>query len=164
MKKLNLKIVLNNSLESICKVNGKNLNYKKNKFGCVETVIENDNEYSEIVIYNFREINCKFWFILEILFYIVSIFGIFDVKRDKKARSLSVRIKVRMEEDNNLKIVFNQFKDGGEAIRIDGDSTYEILDNRYYIDEEALKKFKILKIAKIFAFIIILVIAILLIL
>lgn len=153
MGKLNLKIIPNGVEDTICYVNGSRITDKKNKFGYLEEIIENDNDFNEIEILSFREINCKCWFFLEILFFIISIFGIFDVKKEKKGKSLKVKLKIQGNENVDLKLIFNPFESGKEATRVETNGSYQIMENNYYIDEKIVKKLKILRITKIMIFI-----------
>lgn len=149
MGKLNLKIIPNGVVDTICYVNGDRIIDKKNKLGYLEQVIENDNDFNEIEISSFREIDCKCWFLLEILFFIISIFGIFDVKKEKKGKSLKVKLKVQGNESADLKLIFNPFKIGEDAVKVETNGTYQIIENNYYIDEKIVKKLHILKVTKI---------------
>lgn len=153
MRKLNLKIIPNGVVDTTCCVNGNRIKNKINKFGYLEEIIENDNDFNEIEIGIFREINCKCWFLLEILFFIISIFGIFDVKKEKKGKSLKVKLKIQGNENVDLKLIFNPFESGKEAIRVETNGNCQVIENNYYIDEKIVKKLQILKITKIMIFI-----------
>lgn len=153
MGKLNLKIISGQLPDTICLVNGKRITDKRNKFGNIEETIENNNDFNEIEMVSFREINGKCWFFLEIILYFISIFGIFDVKKEKKGKSLKFKMKVQNSDNVDLKLIFNPFENGKEALRVESNGTYQIIENSYFIGEKIVKRLKTLKITKIMIFI-----------
>ncbi len=157
MGKLNLKIISGQLPDMIYLVNGKRITDKRNKFGNIEEIVENNNDFNEIEMVSFREINGKCWFFLEIILYFISIFGIFDVKKEKKGKSLKFKMKVQNSDNVDLKLIFNPFENGKEALRVESNGTYQIIENSYFIDEKIVKKLKTLKITKILIFILLVV-------
>lgn len=155
MSKVNLSVIDNKAYDNVILVNGSRFKYKKDKNRRLVGVIDCDNE-CEVEIYNWNEIKCKLWLIVELFFFIISIFGIFDIRRDKKGKTISFKAKFMSKDESNVKLGFNVFKDNTPAIKIDADCEMEILENRFYIDEQVVKRYKILKICKVLTFLLVL--------
>lgn len=156
MSKVNLSVVDNKAYDNVIVVNGNRFKYKKDKNRRLVGTVECNNE-CVVEIYNWNEIKCKLWIIVEIFFFIISIFGIFDVRRDKKGRTISFKAKFMSKDESNVKLGFNTFKEDTPAIKIDADCDMEIIENRFYIDKQVVKRYKILKICKLLTFLLVIV-------
>lgn len=156
MSKVNLSVVDNKAYDNVIVVNGDRFKYKKDKNRKLNGVIECDNE-CVIEIYNWNEINSKLWLIVELFFFIISVFGIFDVKRDKRGKSIDFKAKFKTKDINNISLGFNVFKEDTPAIRIDADCDIEVIENKFYIDKQVIKRYKILKLCKVFTFLLVIV-------
>ena len=162
MKKLNLKITGHPHLDTYFLVDGKSVKGKKNKFGNISKFVETDKNEVEIAIFNFDEMQGKLWFLTSFVFFIVSIFGLLDVRANKKCRLIDCKLKVKLDkEENDLNITYNQFENNGCAIHFESDSAVEVISNRYYINEDVKKRVKIMKWVKIVTVIVAIIILIL---
>ena len=154
MKKLNLKITNNTNLDAYFLINGKKPKFKKNQYGNYISVIETESDQVEIKIYEWNEYKSGLWLITSVIYFIVSIFGILDIKQDKRFRSIDCNFKIKLEdEENNLKLTYNAFKDNDIAIVHEGDCEVEVLNNKYYIDEQSKKRYKTVRLIKLFVMI-----------
>lgn len=150
MKRLNLKIASHSSIDSYFLVDGKRVKSKKDNFGKKCSIIETENDEVEIKIFDFDEMQGKLWFVSSLVFFIISIFGILDIKYKKNCRSIDCKLKVKLKDENNeLKISYNKFEDNGLAVNYDSDCEVEVESNRYYINQVSKKRFKIMKWVKI---------------
>ena len=156
MSKVNLSVVDNKAYDNVIVVNGDRFKYKKDKNRKLKGIVECDNE-CVIEIYNWNEINSKLWLIVELFFFIISVFGIFDIKRDKKGKSIDFKAKFKTKDINNISLGFNVFKEGTPAIKIDADCDIEVIENKFYIDKKVIKRYKILKLCKLFTFLLVIV-------
>ena len=150
MKQLNLKVNNNLNIDSYFLVDGKSVKGKKNQFGNTVKCIETDKEEIEISIFDFNEMQGKLWFLTSFIFFIISLFGLLDIKLNKKCRSIDCKLKVKLDKEiNNLNIQYGKFEDNGCAVNFESDCEVEVISNRYYINEKLVKRFKIMKWVKI---------------
>lgn len=164
MKKLNLKIASNLNIDAYFLVDGKSVKGKKNKFGSVVKCLETDKEEVEISIFDFNEMQGKLWFLTSFIFFIVSLFGLLDIRLNKNGKSIDCKLKVKLDKEiNDINIQYNKFEDNGSAVSFESDCEIEVISNRYYVNEKLKKRFKIMKWLKI-ATVLIAIIALILIL
>lgn len=157
MKKLDLKVSSHFVIDTCFLVDGKRLKSKKDNFGNACSLIETDNGDVEIEIFNWNEMQGKLWFLTSFIFYIISIFGLLDIKQNKSCRFINCKLKVKLKEENNLKIIYNKFQHNSKAINYEGNCEVEEISNIYYIDEICRKRFKIMKWVKIATFVLVIV-------
>ena len=154
MKRLILKIASHSSIDSYFLVDGKRVKSKKDNFGKKCSTIETENDEVEIKIFDFDEMQGKLCFVSSLVFFIISIFGILDIKYKKNCRSIDCKLKVKLKnEENQLKISYNKFEDNEAAVNCEGDCEVEVISNKYYINEVSKKRFKIMKWVKIAVFV-----------
>lgn len=150
MKKLNLKVNSNLNIDAYFLVDGKSVKGKKNKFGNTVKCLETDKEEVEISIFDFNEMQGKLWFLTSFIFFIISLFGLLDIRLNKNCRSIDCKLKVKLDKEvNEMNIRYNNFEDNGSAVNFEGDCEVEVISNRYYINEKLVKRFKIMKWVKI---------------
>lgn len=162
MNKVNLVVSSNKAYDNIVLVDGKRFKYKKNKNKDMVGVIETNNDKVEIEIFNWFEIKSKLWLIMELFFFVISIFGLFDVKKDKKGKKVNFKAVFKLKEDNNIRLSYGPLKDNVAPIRIDSNLDMEVIENKFIVDEVVVKRYKLLKLFKFLTFILIVGIAVLL--
>lgn len=150
MAKLELEFPAYNETLKTLTVNGKRPKLKKNKSGNHTCVFETQENIAQLSVYKSHYYFGKAWGLWWFIFYIVSIFGIFDIIEDKKC--LVVDCKFNIDLNNNTKAILKpvKFEDGGKFIEIECDSTVEELSNIQYRDKNAQKIQKRMKKVKIF--------------
>ena len=150
MKRLNLKITNNTSIDAYFLVDGAKPKFKKNEYGSYISVIETEKDEVEIKIYEWNEYKSSWWFLTSLLYFIISFFGIFDIRIDKRFRSVDCDFKIKLSsEENNLKLTYNGFKEDCAAILHDGNCEIEMISNKYYIDKKSKTRYKIMKWLKL---------------
>ena len=97
-----------------------------------------------------HEASGALWFLWAFFFFVIGCFGIFDPRYDSRCRAVEYKIKFDLNEQNNFKLIFNRFAEGGRAIECVRDCTALEVMNYYYTDLKAKKKLKIFKIIKPF--------------
>lgn len=164
MKNLNLKLSgVNSKFVPSIIIDGEYVKCKKNEFGSYEANYKTEKEEVEITILRDLELKGKFWWFYAIISFIVSIFGIFEPPYDRKNIVIDCRYKIKLTENNDLKIVFNNLSKQGKAVEIETKNEVEEIKNEFYIDKQTKKRWLVLLIAKIIAWIAILIVAIILI-
>ncbi len=124
---------------------------EKGKLICRHST-EKDSVKIEVV----RYLNCGgvLWFITQILLFIVSIFGLLDVREKNKYIALEFKAEVETADFGYMVLNFNTIAEGSRAAEISANTLAKKVANAYYCDEQAKKTFKKLFIAKIIAAII----------
>ena len=90
------------------------------------------------------------WFITQIFFFLISVFGIFDIHRKEKCMVFNFETEVDLKEENKITLQLNSPQENGQAIDVQTDLTNREISNRYYLDTKAKKTLKILRLTKIF--------------
>lgn len=150
MKTLNLKIQGGLELNPLVEIDGKVVDCKKNKDGTIEIKHQTENESANISIKNVLEINGRCWWLVQMLYYIVSLFGILNPRLPKVCYNVEYQAKVNLiDGDNNLTLKFCHLKKNGKAIEADGGLNIEETINESSIDEKAKKRRKWLLISQL---------------
>lgn len=146
MKTLNLKIQGGLNLRPTIVIDGQMIKYKKNKEQIIEISHQTENDVVDILISNTLEINGPLWWLIQPLFYIISLLGILNPRLDKICYHISYHSKITLkDETTNLILKFNQTKDDTRAIECAGNANIEEIENKFSFDEQAKKRKKILK-------------------
>ena len=162
MNKLNMKINGVNTRGLDIKIDDKKVNVLKNKYGNKAVIYETENPTVNIKIKKYLEINSRAWFFWQMLFFFLSVFGIFDFKLDKKCVVIDCEFEVKLEEITTLNLSMNYVKSLEKALKVDSNADIKEIKNVAYVDEKAKKRIKILKITKIFTLIALLILVIVL--
>ena len=162
MNKLNMKINGVNTRGLDIKIDDKKVNVLKNKYGNKAVIYETENPTVNIKIKKYLEINSRAWFFWQMLFFFLSVFGIFDFKLDKKCVVIDCEFEVKLEEITTLNLSMNYVKSLEKALKVDSNADIKEIKNVAYVDEKAKKRMKILKITKIFTLIALLILVIVL--
>lgn len=103
-----------------------------------------DKDYVEIVVVKHYELEGKWWFLMSMLFFFISVLGIFDTRIGRKFYSVNYRARVYFRGNANLQMNFRMFKEGERAIELKGEAQIEELENNYYSDKKLKKRRKVL--------------------
>lgn len=164
MRTLNLKLQGGIELNPIIELNGETITYKRNKYKNVSINYETEKDYVDIEIKNILEIKGPCWWLVQMLFYIISLFGILNPRLEKNCYYVSYKARIKLNENsNNITLKFNIFKDKSKAIEVMSENEIEESLNEYSLDLEAKKRKKILKISHIITWILLITIAIIII-
>ena len=151
-----IKIYLMNScsLKPTIFINGKESSIKK-QHG--KSFIQLDsNQNMNLTIKNFHPLFYPFGMLISYLFFILSVFGIFDKRYKNKEKRMEVNIDIS-NISSDLKITFFKFQENGTAIQIDGDCDLQINNNIYYKDSLVRKKLRILMYMKLLTWILLII-------
>lgn len=159
MKTLNLKIRGGIGLNPLIQIDGKNVEYKKDKYEAIEINYKTESDFVDLKIQNVLEIKGKFWWLTQMFFFIISLFGILNPKLNKNLYSIDYQAKINLiEEQNDIVLKLNSTNINKPAIEIVGDVNVEEEVNQIIIDKEAKKRKKVLLISKIISWILLIVI------
>ena len=149
MSRLELEIQGYNYAIETMTVNGKSCKMTNKNNSTKTCIIENIEGKAEVVIYKAHHYIGKNWFWWNLLYFLVSIFGIFDVRHDKKFLVVDCRFNVLVSGDTKAVLMINDFKDGGRFLDVECENNIEKIANKQYFDKTAKEKHKKMKKAKI---------------
>lgn len=153
MNQLNLKMTGAWNVKPVILIDDKPVKWKKNKYGNVEIIQQFDKDKVEVKICKYFELNGKLWFLMSMLFFIISLFGILDVPYNKKCIAVDCKFIVALAEKTEVKVKFNKLSDQGRAVEIESEAEVQEIINEYYVDTRAKKRRKILIITKLLVWI-----------
>ena len=130
-------------------IDGKSAEFTRDEKG--KLVCKSQTEKESVKIEAVRYLNCGgvAWFITQILLFIVSIFGLFDVKEKNRHIALEFSAELETADFGYVALNFNALKEGERAVEISANTPAKENANSYYADETAKSVFKKLFIAKI---------------
>jgi len=154
MSTVNLKFANFSNYLPIIEVNGEEISYKKNQYGLIETHVESSNKPIEVKITKIFEVNGPLWFLYSMIFFVISIFGIFDNKAPKNFFSMTSTFYINPQDNCDVKFILQKRIKDAKAVEIES-SNCEITekDNQFIFDSNAKKRYKTLKIVKAFVWI-----------
>ncbi len=151
MRELEIKLMGGQSLgEKIVSIDNKPVKVEKNGFSNLVCKYQTENDKVNIKVYRMLDVGGILWFITQLFFFIISIFGIFDVHRKEKCFVIDFEIEVDLREENKLTLQLNTPKKDAQAINIQTDLAFKEVSNKYCLDDKAKKTLIGLKITKIF--------------
>lgn len=150
MKTVNLKFTGMGYVDNpIVYVDEKPIKLVKNQFNNLTSRVDTENDKVNIKIYKALDVGGFLWFITQIFFFLISIFGIFDVRQKNRYLTLEYQGEIILGETNDITLRCNPPKDNAKAFEIEGDLQTAEAENKYYIDKNAKKRLKLLLITKI---------------
>lgn len=149
MKILNLTLKNAKNLSPTILVDDKPLKFKKNSFGTYCAQYQTEKDEVSVVIQKYQELSGRFWFLMSILFFIISVFGIFDIKMGKRSIVINSKFNVKLENDiTNFNATINDAC-GDKGVIYNCNGVVEEVVNTCYEDEVVKKRKKILLATKI---------------
>ncbi|MCI5797379.1 MAG: hypothetical protein MR024_01980 [Firmicutes bacterium] len=154
MNSVKLKLVgVNSKLVPNIIVDDQYVQCKKNEFGSYEANIETEKDEIKIAFTRELELKSKLWWLYAIISFIVSVFGIFNPPYDRKCISMNCIFNIKLKDINEIKIKFNSLSSTGKAVELETENTFEEIKNEFYIDKIVKKRWIILLIVRILAWI-----------
>ncbi len=159
MKRLKLKIIKNLNYDPIVIVDNKLIRLKKNSYGNNIVDITSETGVVNLKIKNYHEVETVTGLVMAMIFYVISLFGIFDIRYGKKFAHINYDGNITLNKDENeLTVTIFQMKDGAKALSFKGDC--EVDDNEsniYVLDKKLATHLQIFKIFKISFFLLVLI-------
>lgn len=110
---------------------------------------QTEKGFVNVKVYRLIDVGGPLWFLVQLFFFIIGIFGLFGTHRREKCLAIDFETDVELREVNYLTIKFNVATDGGRAAEMMTDLRVRELSNCYFTDAKAKKTYKILKIVKL---------------
>ena len=165
MKQLTLHLRGAGRINPTIMIDGQQAKAKKNKFGSLDVNYTTEKDKVEVAIYRHLQLASPLWWLIEIFFYIFSLFGLLDTSRQKDNIVLDCKFLVDLtgQDNGEVNVAIRLAKQDSEAIKIDSALPTETLSNVYYVDPKIKKRQTILKWIKLLIFIAVIVTLVLLI-
>lgn len=158
MNTLKLSVQGGLGIQPIIKIDDNVVKYKRNRNKVIELQHQTNKDKVNISISNILEVNGPCWWLMQMLFFVVSVFGIFNSKLEKLCFTISYKCTLSLNSgDNTAVIKIGKLQDKAEVISMVTDNEYMVECNECVLDEKAQKRKKILKISKILAWILLVV-------
>lgn len=150
MKQLNLKLTGEQYLgDAVVLIDGKPTQFKKNNFGNVVVNHQTEKDKATLEIYKALDVGGVLWFVTQLFFFVIGIFGIFDIHSKRKHIGLVYKAEIDLKEESILVLKCNLPRENSRAFEIDTDLSVREESNAFYVDEKAKKTFRFLLVAKI---------------
>jgi len=110
---------------------------------------QTEDTTAQIKVVTYSRMNTKLWFLIEMFYFLISVFGIFDQRFGKFCYITKCQVNVELQQNTNIGLRLIEPRNNGPVIKVDGGANVEEVFNYYSIDEKAKKHKKILRISKI---------------
>ena len=149
MKNLKIKITGISKQNHLIVIDDKEINVKKNSFGSYEQIVQTEKESVNIKIKTILEIKSNFWFITNLFFFIISLFGILDYRFPKKCLVISYEANIKVpNEQNEATISLLVQQPDKPCAEVKTECEVDEIKNICEQDRLALKRMKTLRITK----------------
>lgn len=150
MKELEIKLTGQQNLGEITiNIDDKPVQFKKNNFGNLVCKYQTENDKVNIKIARMLDVGGVLWFITQLLFFVISIFGILDIHHKQKCFVIDFEADVELKEESKILLQLNTPREDDKAISIETDLSVQEITNKVFVDKKAKKTLKILTISKI---------------
>lgn len=149
MNNVNLKVTGGIGLNPNVIIDNNPVKLKKNKYGSLDGNYQTENSEIELKVCRYLELSGKLWLLMSMVFFIISIFGIFNPPYDRKCIQIDYLCKIKLKETNDIKIKINTQNAGDKAIEVESDCEIEEITNSFQIDKVAKKRLVIVRIIEV---------------
>ncbi len=149
MNNVNLKVTGGIGLNPNVIIDNNPVKLKKNKYGSLDGNYQTENGEIELKVCRYLELSGKLWLLMSMVFFIISIFGIFNPPYDRKCIQIDYLCKIKLKETNDIKIKINTQNAGDKAIEVESDCEIEEITNAFQIDKVAKKRLVIVRIIEV---------------
>lgn len=132
-------IAIDGKFVKIKQDNDKKLNYS----------FETEKDTFEIEVYKTHCYTGKNWFWWNLLYFFISIFGLFDIRQNKRCLVQNCKFKIAVQPDQTVIVRRQDFKDGEKLALVEIDASVEEIANVQYYDKEGAKRHSKMKKFKI---------------
>lgn len=159
MKSVSFSLRGRNSKNLLLIVDGKRVKTKRNQYGVELANIQTEKSTINVKVQSCLQLQNPLWFLVNMFFYIISFFGLFDVRPSKDFTVVDFDATFDLTEENNtIDLTFDSKLD--KEAKIDSPCKYEQKTNKVEFDNQLRKRKKILTISKVLTFLIAVVITV----
>lgn len=103
-----------------------------------------DNNEAELSVSNVHTVSGKLWFLWELLFMLLSVFGLFAPRSSSSGYCLDFCATVFLEGDTEFAMRWCPKKDGGPALAVSKKANLNVRCNRMYINKSYRRRYKLI--------------------
>ena len=103
---------------------------------------ETTEQAMNVKILTVSQVQSKLWYVMSIFYFIISVFGIFDVRPSRKCKTLKFDCGFELQENSTVVLGFNNFAENIPAVTINTNCEFQPIENKYFIDQASKKKIK----------------------
>ena len=156
MKTLNLKLTGSQNLtDTVVCIDDEEVKIKKNEFKNLTCNFQTEKDRVNLKIYKALDVGGVWWFLTQLFFFVISIFGIFDIHSKNRYLGLQYESEIDLTEDGNITLGCNRPKENAKAFEVETNLQTTEINNKFFVDEQAKRKLKILTISKVALFVIV---------
>lgn len=149
MSRISLKIRSIAGTSPLVKIDGKRIRCKKNSFGNYDASVDVEDG-ARLTLSCWDTILSPLWLVWEMLFFAISLFGIFDFQRDKLKRAAEFEAVLHPHENSTATLtVIRSAGEGSPAAKLECDFDAEVVKNEYSGFETIKKRRTIALIIKL---------------
>ena len=147
--KLILKLFKSSSIPTFVKIDGKVVKVKKIKN--VPTVtVETNKPTVDVDIFTWSVYDSPLWFFSSIFYFIISVFGIFDIYENRKNQRINASFTFTLNREvNEVTLRPIPFREGEKAFSLESSCNYSENENIYTTDKKMRRRKKIMIFVKI---------------
>ena len=151
MKSVSFSLRGRNAKNILLYVDGKRIKTKRNQYGVELANFQTENNSINVKVQSCLQLQNPLWFLVNMFFYIISFFGLFDVRPSKEFTVIDFEATFGLaEEKNTIDLTFDSKVD--KVAKIDSPCQCEQKTNKVEFDPVLFKRRKILKISKVITF------------
>lgn len=157
MNQLNLQITGEANLENaFFDIDGQPVKLKRNKSKKLAYSHSTTQDKAVIHIGKYLDVGGFFWFLTQLFFFLISIFGLLDIHARNKCLCFDYFLEVDLTENGEVKLHCNRPKENQPAIKVETELDTAESGNVYFVNKKAKNTLRALLIVKIFLFLAIL--------
>ena len=146
MNKLNLEFV-NLENDFVVTLDGKVCEFKKHKKKRnLSYEYQTENQTAHLTVQRFVPIGAKNWWLWQLLFFFVSVFGLFNRIENKKCVVVDYEADITLAEETNVKIIIRQNSKEKNAVELVTEAVVVEHKNIKSVDKAAKKRVKFIKV------------------
>ena len=148
MIKIDFELIGFGDRREVIAVNGRTVSPRVNKNGNLTFSAETDGE-CVLEIYRAHRYVGEKWILWNLLFFIISVFGIFDERQKKRLSVAALELNIFSASEERVTVWRQDFTDGGKFASVVTKAFVVEKSNVHFYDEEARRKQRLMKRIKI---------------
>ena len=139
----------NNALKNVT-INGKVQSLQSVARNTYRATFQTESDTAEVVLYETHQYTGKLWFLKWLFFYIISVFGIFDIKQNRRCLVTHLRFTIDNKVDSYTIVTFNDIKNSDRVASLQTSCPLTEIANEQYYDKKAQTIHKRINLLKFF--------------
>lgn len=149
MATLNLKLV-GSKIGALVEIDGKLVDFKKNKHGNLSSTLEASSNSVQMKVYTpNHELTQKNWLLASMIFFVISVFGIFDRRYGRRFYKLDYIGNLSFSDGETVTVGINTYGKDKKAITCMAQGFQNNETNKYTADTLAKKHWQILTVIRV---------------